>query len=57
MIGDVGNNGPSNVSSSATASSYTVKRGDTLASIARAAWGDSNLWYLIADANKLSATR
>lgn len=31
--------------------SYTVNKGDTLQSIARALWGDSSLWFLIADAN------
>lgn len=38
----------------AAASSYTAKDGDTLSSIARAVWGDSTLWYLIADANGLT---
>jgi hypothetical protein len=38
----------------ASASSYTAKDGDTLSSIARAVWGDSTLWYLIADANGLT---
>ncbi|MFC5473581.1 HNH endonuclease [Paraherbaspirillum soli] len=94
LIGDVSNNGPSNVSYAeelarrdaqqlpsiyrygkpvasaefdqnyqpintsypgTTASGYTVKSGDTLASIARATWGDANLWYLIADTNNLNA--
>jgi LysM repeat protein len=31
---------------------YTVKSGDTLNSIARAKYGDANLWELIYDANK-----
>ena len=31
--------------------SYTVRAGDTLQGIARAVWGDADLWYLIADAN------
>ncbi len=35
------------------ASSYTVKNGDTLQSIALTVWGDSAMWYLIADANGL----
>jgi nucleoid-associated protein YgaU len=39
----------------ATSSSYTVAGGDTLQSIAQAVWGDSSLWYLIADANGLNA--
>ncbi|TNJ33223.1 putative Ig domain-containing protein [Arenimonas terrae] len=34
--------------------SYTVNTGDTLAGIARKVFGDSQLWYLIADANNLS---
>lgn len=36
------------------ASYYTVRAGDTLQSIAQALWGDSSMWYLIADANGLS---
>ncbi|WEJ99467.1 MAG: LysM domain-containing protein [Candidatus Sphingomonas phytovorans] len=36
------------------AAMYTARNGDTLQSIARAAWGDANLWYLIADANGLT---
>jgi YD repeat-containing protein len=36
-------------------SSYTVRDGDTLQSIAQAMWGDAGLWYLIADANGLSS--
>ncbi|MDO9621289.1 MAG: hypothetical protein Q7I91_05225, partial [Moraxellaceae bacterium] len=35
-------------------SSYGVSQGDTLASIARMIWGDSRMWYLIADANGLA---
>jgi YD repeat-containing protein len=37
------------------ASDYTVRSGDTLSSIAQAIWGDSSLWYLIADSNGLTA--
>jgi len=33
---------------------YTVRAGDTLASVALAAFGDANLWYLIAAANGLN---
>ena len=34
---------------------YTVQSaGETLSSIAKAIWGDSSLWYLIADANSLA---
>jgi large repetitive protein len=35
-------------------SDYTVRNGDTLSSIAQTVWGDSSLWYLIADANGLT---
>jgi LysM domain len=35
------------------ASNYTVRNGDTLQSIAQAVWGDSAMWYLLADANGL----
>ncbi len=37
------------------ASSYTVNDGDTLQSIAENIWGDSSLWYLLAEANGLGA--
>ena len=36
-------------------SSYTVRAGDTLASVAAALWGDSSLWYRLAEANGMSA--
>ncbi|MGY1490817.1 LysM peptidoglycan-binding domain-containing protein, partial [Methylobacillus pratensis] len=36
------------------ASSYTVRNGDTLQSIARSLWGDAAMWFLIADANGLT---
>ncbi len=35
---------------------YTVRGGDTLEGIAQAIYGDSSLWYLIADANSLGAS-
>ncbi|MDZ4387533.1 MAG: hypothetical protein U0998_10140 [Moraxellaceae bacterium] len=35
-------------------SSYAVNTGDTLAGIAQLIWGDSRMWYLIADANGLA---
>jgi YD repeat-containing protein len=35
---------------------YTIQVGDTLQSIASAVWGDSKLWYLIAEANGLGAS-
>lgn len=34
-------------------STYTVKDGDTLQSIAHAMYGDSGLWYLLAEANSI----
>lgn len=34
--------------------SYTARSGDTLASIAANLWGDSSLWYRLAEANGLS---
>jgi len=37
------------------ASQYTVRTGDTLQTIAQEVWGDSSMWYLIADANGLDA--
>ncbi|MDR3436515.1 LysM peptidoglycan-binding domain-containing protein, partial [Telmatospirillum sp.] len=37
-------------------SSYTVQSGQTLQSIAASVYGDSNLWYVIADANGLSGS-
>ncbi|NVJ59381.1 MAG: LysM peptidoglycan-binding domain-containing protein [Gammaproteobacteria bacterium] len=37
-----------------TPGGYTVNSGDTLRSIAQSVFGDSSLWYLIADANGLS---
>lgn len=38
-----------------TSSTYQVRDGETLQSIASAAWGDASLWYLIAEANGLGA--
>ena len=35
-------------------SAYTVRSGDTLTSIAQSVWGDSAMWYLLAEANGLS---
>ncbi|MEI9851975.1 MAG: LysM peptidoglycan-binding domain-containing protein [Sphingomonas sp.] len=37
------------------ASAYVVQAGDTLAGIALQLWGDAGFWYLIAEANGLSA--
>ena len=35
---------------------YTVKDGDTLATIAQSVWGDASLWYMLADANGMDGT-
>jgi YD repeat-containing protein len=40
-----------------TPGSYTVKNGETLQSIAQTVWGDSAMWYLLADANGLNSTQ
>lgn len=37
------------------ATSYVARTGDTLRSIARSLWGDAAMWYVLADANALSA--
>jgi len=37
-------------------SAWTVQAGETLQSIAAAAWGDASLWWLIADANGLNGS-
>ncbi|ROH85917.1 LysM domain-containing protein, partial [Pseudomethylobacillus aquaticus] len=47
----IGANTPGNV-----AGSYTVRSGDTLQSIALSVWGDSAMWFYIADANGLTNT-
>jgi len=38
-----------------TGSTYVAQDGDTLQSVAQQVWGDSSMWYLIADANGLSS--
>ncbi|MFJ4376524.1 hypothetical protein ACIP1T_28400 [Pseudomonas japonica] len=38
-------------------SSYQVKQGDTFQTIAQTVWGDSRMWYLIADANGKDAAQ
>jgi YD repeat-containing protein len=38
-----------------TGGTYTVRAGDTLSSIAAQLWGDSSLWYKLAEANGLSS--
>jgi YD repeat-containing protein len=44
---------PSSIRGSGQA--WTVRAGDTLQGIAAAVWGDASLWYLIAEANGLTA--
>jgi hypothetical protein len=39
---------------STSGSSYTVRGGDTLGTIALALWGDASLWYKLAEANGLA---
>ncbi len=36
---------------------YIVNQGDTLERIAQTVWGDSGMWYLIADANSLDPSK
>jgi len=38
-----------------TGGMYAIRDGDTLASIAASLWGDSSLWYRIAELNGLTA--
>lgn len=40
----------------ATSTTYTVRANDTLQSIAASVWGDSAMWYLLADANGLNGS-
>lgn len=40
----------------AVGSTYTVRGGESLQSIARALWGDAAMWYMLAEANGLSGT-
>jgi YD repeat-containing protein len=42
---------------SASPGAYTVRTGDTLQSIAQSAYGDSSLWFRIAEANALGSNR
>jgi LysM repeat protein len=44
-----------NSSNAAGSTSYTVRAGETLQSIAQTMYGDASLWYRIADANGLSS--
>lgn len=42
--------------SGVTSGRYTVRKGDTLQTIAAAMWGDKSLWFMLADANGLRGT-
>ena len=42
-------------SQGADGGTYTVRSGDTLASVAQTLWGDASLWYKLAQANGLGA--
>ncbi|KRC72993.1 hypothetical protein ASE30_09175 [Achromobacter sp. Root83] len=42
---------------SASPGSYRIQAGDTLQTIAQQAYGDSRLWYLVAEANGLASDR
>jgi nucleoid-associated protein YgaU len=47
-----------NTSASAEAgagSLYNVRSGDSLQGIAQSVWGDASLWYMLAEANGLTA--
>jgi YD repeat-containing protein len=44
------------VSQDSVDSHYMVRGGDTLQSVAQALWGDSSLWYMLAEANGLSGS-
>jgi YD repeat-containing protein len=48
---------PTSRGEAATFSEYRVNEGDTLRSIALRLWGDEALWYMIAEANGLSASQ
>ncbi|WP_426000361.1 Ig-like domain-containing protein [Caulobacter sp. DWR1-3-2b1] len=48
---------PSSRGEAPTYSEYRVNEGDNLRSIALLLWGDEALWYLIADANGLTASQ
>jgi hypothetical protein len=50
---DDGSTDRATVNGGGTGASYVVQRYDTLRGIARAAYGDETLWYLIAEANAL----
>jgi pimeloyl-ACP methyl ester carboxylesterase len=52
--GDYGYQPISSTYPATSPSSYTVRAGDSLYSIASAIWGDPELWYLLVDANGLT---
>ncbi|MEA3065957.1 MAG: trimeric autotransporter adhesin, partial [Sphingomonadales bacterium] len=52
---DLSNEAISSYSQGLATTSYTVRGGETLETIAANLWGDSSLWYKIAEANGLTA--
>ena len=46
---------PGSSGEAGAASRYAVRDGDTLQGVAAALWGDASLWYVLAEANGLSA--
>ena len=52
---DLSNEAITSYSQGVGAGSYAVRQGDTLETIAAQLWGDSTLWYKLAEANGMSA--
>lgn len=53
---DLGPDRINSYSQGSTRGNYTVRGGDTLGSVAAQLWGDSSLWYKLAEANGLTAS-
>ncbi|HYD39126.1 MAG TPA: LysM peptidoglycan-binding domain-containing protein [Allosphingosinicella sp.] len=52
---DQSNEAITSYSQGSASGSYTVRQGDTLETIAANLWGDSSLWYKLAEANGMAA--
>jgi YD repeat-containing protein len=52
---DLSNESITSYSQGVAAGGYTVRTGDTLETIAASLWGDSSLWYKLAEANGMAA--
>jgi YD repeat-containing protein len=52
---DLSNEAITSYGQGVAAAGYTVRQGDTLETIAAQLWGDSSLWYKLAEANGMSA--